>query len=79
MFGTDKLIPIRTVLTLTGSQLKEQASQTEQAGVAKRNQEQRKANLQSLNQEMEPQTLNPFQGRAGFAIILKTKKVGTFR
>jgi len=34
---------------LTGSQLKEQASQTGQAGVAKRKEEQRKANLQSLS------------------------------
>ena len=59
VFGTDKLVPIKTVLTLAGSQLKEQASQTEQAGVAKRNEEQRKANLKSLSQEMEPQSFQP--------------------
>lgn len=59
VFGTDKLVPIKTVLTLAGSQLKEQASQTEQAGVAKRNEEQRKANLISLSQEMEPQSFQP--------------------
>lgn len=34
VFGTDKLVPIKTVLTLAGSQLKERASQTDQAGVA---------------------------------------------
>lgn len=59
VFGTDKLVPIKTVLTLAGSQLKEQASQTEQASVAKRNEEQRKANLKSLSQEMEPQSFQP--------------------
>jgi choline dehydrogenase-like flavoprotein len=59
VFGTDKLVPIKTVLTMAGSQLKEQASQTEQAGVAKRNEEQRKANLISLSQEMEPQSFQP--------------------
>ncbi len=37
VLGTDKLVPIKTALTLVGSQLKEQASQTKQAGFAKRN------------------------------------------
>ena len=59
VFGTDKLVPIKTVLTMAGSQLKEQASQTEQAGVAKRNEERRKANLISLSQEMELQSFQP--------------------